>query len=713
MAAGPRRPVVAVVGVGLIGGSIGLAARERLERRRARLRSRPTACSPRALAAGAVGDALRLGRPRRVDGADVAFVAAPVGALPSRGRRGARGGGRGLRRLRRRLDQAVGRRGGRRSAVRRRAPARRRRDRGRRARARGPVRRRDLVPDADARAPAGSSTSACTACSSTSARARRRSTPTRTTRCWPRSRTSRTCSPTCSSRAPRGCSPTRASGCRRPARRSATPRAWPAPTPRSGATSTSPTPTRWWRRSTTPSRGWARCARRWRRATATSSRPGTTARATSAGGCWRPTWPAARCTSCASAVPNRPGVVAEVALALGRAGVNILDMALYPAPDHSTGTIALWIAGERHAVRGAGARRGPRADGGARRERALLARRAAARHARRAARQVAVAPRGADGGDDRRAGADHRLPRRGRHELDARRRAGARRAGRARARTRWSCAGVGLRAAAPAAGPIDVGNAGHADAAAAGLARRAGGRDVDARRRRVDPPPPGRPRRGAAGADGRADRRRRDGRFPPFTITGSPLRGIEYELPVASAQVKSCVLLAGLLASGPTTVVEPVPTPRPHRADARRRRRADRARRRPRSPSPRRTSSSSGALHVPGDPSSAAFLAAAAVLVPGSRIVLEGMAANWTRTGFFRILQRMGAVVVGPLEEPSRGRPGRRAGDRARRRARAAGRHRGRAGGGAAGDRRAAAGRAARLLRRGRRRSCAARRSCG
>jgi 3-phosphoshikimate 1-carboxyvinyltransferase len=60
-----------------------------------------------------------------------------------------------------------------------------------------------------------------------------------------------------------------------------------------------------------------------------------------------------------------------------------------------------------------------------------------------------------------------------------------------------------------------------------------------------------------------------------------------------------------------------------------------------------------GPLHVPGDPSSAAFPAAAAVLVPGSRIVLEGMAANWTRTGFFRILQRMGAIVVGPLEEPS------------------------------------------------------------
>jgi 3-phosphoshikimate 1-carboxyvinyltransferase len=56
---------------------------------------------------------------------------------------------------------------------------------------------------------------------------------------------------------------------------------------------------------------------------------------------------------------------------------------------------------------------------------------------------------------------------------------------------------------------------------------------------------------------------------------------------------------------------------------------------------------------VPGDPSSAAFLAAAAVLVPRSRIVIEGMGANWTRTGFFRILQRMGGVVVGPLEEPA------------------------------------------------------------
>jgi prephenate dehydrogenase len=45
-------------------------------------------------------------------------------------------------------------------------------------------------------------------------------------------------------------------------------------------------------------------------------------------------------------VPNRPGVVAEVALALGRSSVNIVDMALYPASDNASGVIALWIAGE-------------------------------------------------------------------------------------------------------------------------------------------------------------------------------------------------------------------------------------------------------------------------------------------------------------------------------------------------------------------------------
>ena len=57
-----------------------------------------------------------------------------------------------------------------------------------------------------------------------------------------------------------------------------------------------------------------------------------------------------------------------------------------------------------------------------------------------------------------------------------------------------------------------------------------------------------------------ADLEATDGRFPPFTVTGAGCRGIDYELPVASAQVKSCVLLAGLLADGSTTVVEPAPS---------------------------------------------------------------------------------------------------------------------------------------------------------
>jgi prephenate dehydrogenase len=52
-------------------------------------------------------------------------------------------------------------------------------------------------------------------------------------------------------------------------------------------------------------------------------------------------------------VQNRPGTVAEIALALGRAGVNIEDMALYPAPDMRTGAVTLWVAGEEEAERAA------------------------------------------------------------------------------------------------------------------------------------------------------------------------------------------------------------------------------------------------------------------------------------------------------------------------------------------------------------------------
>jgi 3-phosphoshikimate 1-carboxyvinyltransferase len=215
--------------------------------------------------------------------------------------------------------------------------------------------------------------------------------------------------------------------------------------------------------------------------------------------------------------------------------------------------------------------------------------------------------------------------------------------------------GVGLRAAEPASGPIDVGNAGTLMRLLPGwLAGQDGGAwtldgDASIRRRPVDRVAAPLGQMGA-----RIDAT--DGRFPPFTVTGSPLEGIEYELPVASAQVKSCVLLAGLLASGPTTVIEPIPS-RDHTermfaaAGVRIARDGDRI------TVAAQDELELGPLHVPGDPSSAAFPAAAAVLVPRSRIVLEGMAANWTRTGFFRILERMGGVVVGPLEERPDGVP--------------------------------------------------------
>src|SRR5437879_5244029 len=59
------------------------------------------------------------------------------------------------------------------------------------------------------------------------------------------------------------------------------------------------------------------------------------------------------------------------------------------------------------------------------------------------------------------------------------------------------------------------------------------------------------------------------------------------------------------------------------------------------------------AVDVPGDISSAAFAIAAGVLVPGSRLLVRGAGVNWTRTGFVRIVQRMGGIVIGDLEEPT------------------------------------------------------------
>jgi 3-phosphoshikimate 1-carboxyvinyltransferase len=215
--------------------------------------------------------------------------------------------------------------------------------------------------------------------------------------------------------------------------------------------------------------------------------------------------------------------------------------------------------------------------------------------------------------------------------------------------------GTGLRAAAQPTGAIDVGNAGTLLRLLPGwLAGQADGvwvldGDESIRRRPVDRIAEPLRRMGAR-------LEAREGRYTPLTVRGARLSGTEYDMPVASGQVKSCVLFAGLLGSGATRVREPAPS-RDHtermlvQAGARVEREGAVVTVHP------QDELELDAIAVPGDPSSVAFHAAAAMLVPGSRLVLDGVGVNWTRVGFLRIAQRMGAVVVGPLEPPQDGIP--------------------------------------------------------
>jgi 3-phosphoshikimate 1-carboxyvinyltransferase len=158
----------------------------------------------------------------------------------------------------------------------------------------------------------------------------------------------------------------------------------------------------------------------------------------------------------------------------------------------------------------------------------------------------------------------------------------------------------------------------------------------------------------------------RDGRLPPLTVEGAELRGTVYRLPVASAQVKSCVLLAGLLAEGETSVIEPAPTrdhtermlraagvavtveessvavhgPAGHRITVRR---ADVI--------------EPEAIAVPGDFSSAAFPLVAAVVIPGSAVRTVDIGLNPTRIGLLGVLRRMGASVEVVEETTRAGEP--------------------------------------------------------
>ncbi len=201
--------------------------------------------------------------------------------------------------------------------------------------------------------------------------------------------------------------------------------------------------------------------------------------------------------------------------------------------------------------------------------------------------------------------------------------------------------GVGGRGLQRPNGPLDMGNSGTAMRLLAGVLA---AQDFDSEltgdaslrrrpmRRIVEPL-----RRMGARIETAADG------TPPLRISGTPgLQGIDYESPIASAQVKSCMLLAGLYASGRTTVHEPLQS-RNHTelmlpafgvplfgdcgvAGGSRLR--------------------GTSLRVPADISSAAFLLAAAALVPGSDLLLRDVGLNETRDGIVRILRSMGADLT-------------------------------------------------------------------
>ncbi len=140
----------------------------------------------------------------------------------------------------------------------------------------------------------------------------------------------------------------------------------------------------------------------------------------------------------------------------------------------------------------------------------------------------------------------------------------------------------------------------------------------------------------------------------PLAVSGGALKGVEYAMPVASAQVKSAVLLAGLHACGETTVVEPAAT-RDHTE------RMLAAFGVPVRLSGLKAGVTGGSrlkatkVLIPGDPSSAAFWAVAATLASDSELAVRGVGSNPTRTGYLSVLARMGADIH---REPMRGEGG-------------------------------------------------------
>jgi 3-phosphoshikimate 1-carboxyvinyltransferase len=213
--------------------------------------------------------------------------------------------------------------------------------------------------------------------------------------------------------------------------------------------------------------------------------------------------------------------------------------------------------------------------------------------------------------------------------------------------------GAGLRGLREPGVPIDCGNSGTTLRLLAGILAGQQGRfeltgDESLRRRPVDRIADPLAQMGATVES--------DGGTPPLVVAGGELRGIRYELPVASAQVKSCVLLAGLYAAGRTTVVEPLPT-RDHTELMLEAAGVQVTRK-------QRRVSVGPAEHlrldevdVPGDFSAAAPFIVAATLLPGSDLTIHDLGLNPRRTGLLDALGRMGARITVFNRRKSAGEP--------------------------------------------------------
>ena len=203
--------------------------------------------------------------------------------------------------------------------------------------------------------------------------------------------------------------------------------------------------------------------------------------------------------------------------------------------------------------------------------------------------------------------------------------------------------GVGLRGLRPPGGQIDCGNAGTLMRLLPGLLVGQEGRFELVGDESLSRRPLGRIAEPLEQMGARVETE--DGHAPLVVEGSAPLKAIRYELPVASAQVKSCVLLAGLFAEGRTVVVEEHPS----RDHTERMLEAAGARVRKKSGEPAVWAAERLrplSLAIPGDFSSAAPFVVAATLLAGSAIRIHGVGLNPTRTGLLDVLERMGARIA-------------------------------------------------------------------